>query len=748
MNPEAGGVPPFPQTFRFGVATADHQCEAYAGQDDVRDVWERVRGLTPRGRATDFWNRFREDVDLARGLGCRAFRLSLSWARVEPAPGQWESAAFQHYREVLRYIRDAGMATVVTLHHNTWPLHVQAAGDGAGMLDPGFPDRLGAYAAAVAQRLGDLIDYYVTINEPNQLVYGYIKGWWMRAYPMPPGLEPFATSAQQMDAVLQLIPNLFRAHARARAAIRTVRPDSRVGANPLVLGLPRWMQRWVDRCVTHLKRPDDLRGQATRLSQHRIVDSGSVDISIAQLTMTHARMEQVLFSETYLVARLCALHDSASPLPRNLTAWAGRVGVTSGTAPAHQCATYFPAAAVTRYADTQAAVAALRRGAVDLVFDDDVILREYAAGDLDLTPLGGAEQPFCVAMALGSRALLNAVDIALRDFKRRDSAGLSPWDRAMDSAFPAQAHGDPPHVNNRKNVAHIGKTRTRQRGGAASEMAVPDLDRSLQAVRRWGVLRVGIHPGVPGLCMPDGAGGFLGLEPDLARYVAARIFGSVEGRVRFVSLLGQRRLSATRSWRKRFDALRKTLSMFATILGTNWWNLGMAGRLPRFLCPPECVGTLDYVGLDYYWGVPSFRPSQLQRLAAAAECRYADAPVWPAMIYDILHEQAEAFPGKPIVVIENGCTTNADDVTRADYISRHVYHVQRAVGKGIPVEAYLCWSITSNREWGLPFDNGSDFGLYHIDLDHDVTLTRVPTPASERYATIVASRSAQMPPTR
>ena len=28
-------------TVRFGVATADHQCEAYDGRDDVRDVWER-----------------------------------------------------------------------------------------------------------------------------------------------------------------------------------------------------------------------------------------------------------------------------------------------------------------------------------------------------------------------------------------------------------------------------------------------------------------------------------------------------------------------------------------------------------------------------------------------------------------------------------------------------------------------------------------------------------------------------------
>jgi len=172
---------------KFGVATADHQCEAYDGHDDIRDVWERVRGLVPRGKATDFWSRYREDIELARGLGCSVFRLSLSWARLEPEPGVWNDEAFAHYRDLLQALRDAEMSAIVTLVHNTWPLHVQAAGAGAGPLDKGFPDRVARFAQEVAKRLGDLIDDYVTLNEPNQLVYGWIKGFWMRAYPMPPG---------------------------------------------------------------------------------------------------------------------------------------------------------------------------------------------------------------------------------------------------------------------------------------------------------------------------------------------------------------------------------------------------------------------------------------------------------------------------------------------------------------------------------------------------------------------------------
>ena len=85
------GLRPLPESFLFGVATADHQCEAYDAQrEDIRDVWERQRGLTMRSCATDFQRRYPEDVELARKLGCTAFRFSIAWSRVEPVPGQFD----------------------------------------------------------------------------------------------------------------------------------------------------------------------------------------------------------------------------------------------------------------------------------------------------------------------------------------------------------------------------------------------------------------------------------------------------------------------------------------------------------------------------------------------------------------------------------------------------------------------------------------------------------------------------------
>ena len=53
----------------FGVATSDHQAEAFEPEyADFRDQWEKHQGQTPRGRATDFWERYPEDIGLARNL--------------------------------------------------------------------------------------------------------------------------------------------------------------------------------------------------------------------------------------------------------------------------------------------------------------------------------------------------------------------------------------------------------------------------------------------------------------------------------------------------------------------------------------------------------------------------------------------------------------------------------------------------------------------------------------------------------
>jgi len=236
----SSALPPLPESFIFGVATSDHQCEAYkAEREDIRDVWERERGLTRRGKATNFEEHFEEDIRLAQKLGCTAFRFSVAWSRVEPSPGQFDDAMFDYYRRLVTAIHNAGMEPVLTLHHFTWPVHVEQRG---GMIADDFPTMFAYYTAEVVARLGKEVRYWITFNEPSQLVYGYIKPWWEPNYFVPPGLPEGATLNEQVAAIGKLIRNLFVAHTEARKIIRRGNPDAQVGANPLLLGLPNFVE--------------------------------------------------------------------------------------------------------------------------------------------------------------------------------------------------------------------------------------------------------------------------------------------------------------------------------------------------------------------------------------------------------------------------------------------------------------------------------------------------------------------------
>jgi beta-glucosidase/6-phospho-beta-glucosidase/beta-galactosidase len=175
-------------------------------------------------------------------------------------------------------------------------------------------------------------------------------------------------------------------------------------------------------------------------------------------------------------------------------------------------------------------------------------------------------------------------------------------------------------------------------------------------------------------------------------------------------------------------------------MASTWWHLGMAGQLPEFLCPKECIGQQDYVGLDYYWGISSLRLNRVQALIDAALGHFDRAPVYPGALHGLMRYLAELFPGLPLLVAENGSVAVADDVVRASYLRRHISQVQRVAADGVKVAGYVCWSITSNREWGHPFGPSNDFGLYHIDLDYDPELRRQATGEVEVYGEIIRNR--------
>lgn len=742
---------PLPETFLFGVATSDHQCESYQPErEDIRDVWERERGLTMRGAATDFEHRYKEDIALARELGCTAFRFSVAWSRVEPSPGVFDGAVLDHYASLVNAIRSAGMQPVLTLHHFTWPLHVEQRG---GLIADDFPAWFERYTLELARRLGQDVRFWVTFNEPSQVVFGYIKPWWQTHYFVPPGLPEGTSFELQIEAVGTLMRNLFQAHRLARQAIQRLHPQAQVGANPLLLGLPVWLQRLVNWNATRLRTRRDFIRQGQRFVERSLLEKGLVDVIMAALTRTSERARQVAFSIVYFTAGQSLLVKSGQGLDPGQDLRGESVAVVKSTTAEGRLPVLLPGARAFPVSDYAAAITALQQDQVKAILADDTILSGLAAQRLGRYQLLGdrlTSEPYAAAVALGNQELLDVVDMAIRS-----SIDSGAWDESLARHFhhnsavlPVSTHGS----TVRSLSAYSGSPFVQ---GQARASIPPDLKGKIQPgplplarpgtllrnIQDRGYLVAGVRTDIPGLGMrnPD-TGALEGLEIDLARAVASRIFGD-PSRVHFRSVPPSKRISSLRSPLRLLEPLQRHFSILSTIFASNWWHLGMAGKLAKFLCPPECVGQQDFVGFDYYWGIPALRIDRVQRLLDAAAGDFSRAPVYPEALYSHLREHARLFPGLPLLVVENGSVDVADNVDRTDYLKKHIRQVVRAVSDGIDVQAYICWSLTSNREWGLPFDPRSDFGLYHIELDSDAGLKRLRTPAAEVYTRIIQGRS-------
>ena len=217
-------------SFRFGVATAATQIEDMNPATDWY-LWTRPTaqgGLgkgTFVGEASKGYSKVMEDLALVKGLGLDSYRFSIEWARIEPVKDQIDEAAIAHYRMQLEAMKAMGIHPVVTLHHFSnpvWvvdPRDVTCAGGPSATNLCGFGSAGGAmivaemaqHAGLMAQRFGDLVDEWGTLNEP--LIYmlaGYGIGYF------PPGRNEILN----LPMFIRSIRDYVAAHAAMYKAIK------------------------------------------------------------------------------------------------------------------------------------------------------------------------------------------------------------------------------------------------------------------------------------------------------------------------------------------------------------------------------------------------------------------------------------------------------------------------------------------------------------------------------------------------
>ena len=143
----------FPKGFYWGAATSAHQVEG--GNNNDWSKWEKGNagrlakdalnktypghvlndypGPLRRenyisGHASDHYNRYEEDFDIAKSFGHNAHRFSIEWSRVEPKEGKFNEDEIKHYREVINALKSRGIEPLVTLWHFTNPLWISDIG--------------------------------------------------------------------------------------------------------------------------------------------------------------------------------------------------------------------------------------------------------------------------------------------------------------------------------------------------------------------------------------------------------------------------------------------------------------------------------------------------------------------------------------------------------------------------------------------------------------------------------------------
>ena len=208
--------PALPSDFLWGAATSAFQTEGSPSADGrLPSIWDdfgRTPGAVEGGDtgevACDSYRRWPEDLDLLRQLGVTSYRFSIAWPRIQPTGrGPANVAGLDHYDQMVDDLLEAGIRPFTTLYHWDLPSALQHTG---GWTSRETSYRFAEYATIVAERLGDRVSQWVTLNEPLCSAWiGHMEGR------MAPGMRDLRSAVHASH-------HLLLAHGLAVQALRSV----------------------------------------------------------------------------------------------------------------------------------------------------------------------------------------------------------------------------------------------------------------------------------------------------------------------------------------------------------------------------------------------------------------------------------------------------------------------------------------------------------------------------------------------
>ena len=164
-----------PEDFIIGAASSAWQTEGWKGkkegQDSYLDTWYKNErhvwheGYGP-GVATNFYERYAEDVAHMKEIGLTHYRTSINWARFFT---NYETLAVdeeyaQHVSDLIDALLEAGVEPILCLEHYELPAYLQEKYD--GWSSKKVVDLFVGYAEIVFERYADRVKSWFTFNEP------------------------------------------------------------------------------------------------------------------------------------------------------------------------------------------------------------------------------------------------------------------------------------------------------------------------------------------------------------------------------------------------------------------------------------------------------------------------------------------------------------------------------------------------------------------------------------------------------
>ncbi|MFY7965897.1 MAG: GH1 family beta-glucosidase [Chitinophagaceae bacterium] len=173
----------FGKDFLWGIGTAAPQVEgAYNVEGrglSIWDVFARSQGKIKDGSrpsdACNFYYRYKDDLLLAKALGFKVFRFSISWSRILPeGTGKVNQEGLKFYHNLIDECLQLDLVPFITLFHWDLPYALQKEG---GWTSHFILRWFARYAKICADEYGDKVKDWMVINEPMSFTaLGYMLG--------------------------------------------------------------------------------------------------------------------------------------------------------------------------------------------------------------------------------------------------------------------------------------------------------------------------------------------------------------------------------------------------------------------------------------------------------------------------------------------------------------------------------------------------------------------------------------------